>query len=140
MAIDIHDPRSPPELVIRISTVGGAEQMIKDDVTIMQLHQGGTALFPHPRYSPDLAPSNFHTIVSSTNHLGGQKFRYKENFLCWMIVIGVKNMNFNYFFYWCVLFLDNMKFLHYILSKPYERFTSKYQFCTKLSAWLLNTV
>jgi transposase len=35
-------------------------------------------VLPHPPYSPDLAPSDYHLFGSLKEHLGGKRFRNNE--------------------------------------------------------------
>ncbi|GFW51569.1 putative DD34D transposase [Trichonephila clavipes] len=43
-----------------------------------KLHELGFELFPHPPYSPDLAPSDFFLFSGLKRMLTGQKFRADE--------------------------------------------------------------
>lgn len=46
--------------------------------TMAQIRDCGFELLPHPAYSPDLAPSDFHLFPNLKKHLGGQKFSTNE--------------------------------------------------------------
>lgn len=46
--------------------------------TMAQIRDCGFELLPHPAYSPDLAPSDFHLFPDLKKHLGGQKFSSNE--------------------------------------------------------------
>lgn len=46
--------------------------------TMAEIHNCGFELLPHPAYSPDLAPSDFHLFPNLKKHLGGQKFSSNE--------------------------------------------------------------
>lgn len=46
--------------------------------TMAQTSDYGFELFPHPPYSPDLAPSDFYVFPNLKKHLGGQKFSSLE--------------------------------------------------------------
>lgn len=47
-------------------------------VTRQRLHTFGWEIMPHPPYSPDIAPSDYHLFRSLQNHLNGQKFNCLE--------------------------------------------------------------
>lgn len=47
-------------------------------VAMAKIHQCGFELVPHPPYSPDLAPSDFHLFPKLKKHLGGQRFSSTE--------------------------------------------------------------
>jgi [histone H3]-lysine36 N-dimethyltransferase SETMAR len=42
--------------------------------TTAAIEAKGWTILPHPPYSPDLAPSDFHTFGPLKDYLGGQKF------------------------------------------------------------------
>lgn len=46
--------------------------------SMAQIRDCGFELLPHPAYSPDLAPSDFHLFPNLKKHLGGQKFSSNE--------------------------------------------------------------
>lgn len=46
--------------------------------SMAQIRDCGFELLPHPAYSPDLAPSDFHLFPNLKKHLGGQKFLTNE--------------------------------------------------------------
>jgi histone-lysine N-methyltransferase SETMAR len=41
-------------------------------------------VLPHPPYSPDLAPSDFHLFRSLQNHLNGKTFKNDEELKNWL--------------------------------------------------------
>jgi [histone H3]-lysine36 N-dimethyltransferase SETMAR len=45
----------------------------------MKLLQLGWEIMPHPPYSPDLAPSDYHLFRSLQNHLQGKTFDRRED-------------------------------------------------------------
>ena len=47
-------------------------------VTRKKLLKLGWEVMPHPPYSPDLAPSDYHLFRSFQNHLNGKKFDSNE--------------------------------------------------------------
>ena len=47
-------------------------------VTRKELLELGWEVMPHPPYSPDLAPSNYHLFRSLQNHLNGKTFDSNE--------------------------------------------------------------
>ena len=47
-------------------------------VTRKKLLELGWEVMPHPPYSPDLAPSDYHLFRSLQNHLNGKKFDSNE--------------------------------------------------------------
>ena len=47
-------------------------------VTRKKLSELGWEVMPHPSYSPDLAPSNYHLFRSLQNHLNGKTFDSNE--------------------------------------------------------------
>ena len=38
------------------------------------IHQCGFEIIPHPPYSPDLAPSDFHLFPNLKKHVGGKRY------------------------------------------------------------------
>lgn len=46
--------------------------------SLATIHDCGFELLPHPPYSPDLAPSDFHMFPNLKKHLGGQRFSTNE--------------------------------------------------------------
>lgn len=46
--------------------------------TMSVIHDCGYELLPHPPYSPDLAPSDYHLFPNLKKHLGGSKFSTKD--------------------------------------------------------------
>lgn len=46
--------------------------------TMAVIHECGYELLPHPPYSPDLAPSDYHLFPHLKKHLGGSKFSTRE--------------------------------------------------------------
>lgn len=42
--------------------------------SMAEIHNCGFELLPHPPYSPDLAPSDFHLFPNLKKHMGGKKF------------------------------------------------------------------
>ena len=47
-------------------------------VTRKKLWELGWKLMPHPPYSPDLAPADYHLFLSLQNHLNGKTFNSNE--------------------------------------------------------------
>lgn len=47
--------------------------------TRQKIGQLGWEILPHPPYSPDIAPSNFHLFLSMQNFLNGKKFLNEED-------------------------------------------------------------
>ena len=47
-------------------------------VTRKQLLELGAEVLPHPLYSPNLAPSDYHVFRSLQNHLNGKTFDWNE--------------------------------------------------------------
>ncbi|XP_066994420.2 histone-lysine N-methyltransferase SETMAR [Anabrus simplex] len=47
-------------------------------IAMAKLHELGYELLPHPPYSPDLAPSDFHLFPKLKIFLGGQRFSTRE--------------------------------------------------------------
>jgi transposase len=51
-----------------------------DTATLNLLNSWGWEILPHPPYSPDLAPSDFHLVFPKMKkHLRGQRFRSNED-------------------------------------------------------------
>ena len=46
----------------------------KAAVSIATIHQCGFEIVPHPPYSPDLAPSDYHLFPNLKKHIGGTRF------------------------------------------------------------------
>jgi transposase len=47
--------------------------------TVNLLNSWGWKIPPHPPYSPDLAPLDFHLFPKMKRHLGGQRFHANED-------------------------------------------------------------
>jgi transposase len=47
--------------------------------TVNLLYSWGWEIVPHPAYSPDLAPSDFHLFQKMKKHLRGQRFHSNED-------------------------------------------------------------
>ena len=51
---------------------------LNKEITRKNLLELGWKVIPHPPYSPDLAPSDYHLYCSLQNHLNGKKFYSNE--------------------------------------------------------------
>lgn len=52
--------------------------------TKRKLLELGWELLPHPPYSPDMAPSDFHLFRSLKNHIRGVEFRTADEIMDWL--------------------------------------------------------
>lgn len=53
-------------------------------MTKLAIEELGWEVLPHPPYSPDLAPTDFHLFRSMSNHLSGLKFENEEAIATWI--------------------------------------------------------
>ena len=47
-------------------------------ITQQKINEFGWEVLPHPPYSPDIAPSDYHLFLSLSNHLSGKQFQNEE--------------------------------------------------------------
>ena len=82
MKLDNEIKRKRPELVTRKGIIFHQDNARPHTslVTRKKLLQLGWEVMPHPPYSPDLAPSDYHLYRSLQNHLNGKIFDSNEAF------------------------------------------------------------
>ena len=69
-----------PELATRKGVIFHQDNPIPHTylVTRKKLLELGWEVMPHPAYSPDLAPSDYHLFRSLQNHMNGKTFESNE--------------------------------------------------------------
>ena len=70
---DIVGPRGPKVYFQHDNARPHASETVRQ-----KLDSLGWTVIPHPPYSPDLAPSDYHIFVSLSNHLRGKNYRDEE--------------------------------------------------------------
>ena len=67
---------SPSELITFCHLINNFSSL---RTTVQKIKDFGWELMPHPPYSPDLAPSDFHLFSVLQQHLNGQNFQQVED-------------------------------------------------------------